>query len=85
MFPTGVDAFPFWFVTGIFAVIFGNLIYKSSIVYWLMERERRREVKRMSNVRHSCRNESLAKAPSRVSTEESEVCSNCQCQKQSDD
>lgn len=42
MFPTGVDAFPFWFVMGIFAVIFGNLIYKSSIVYWLMERERRR-------------------------------------------
>ena len=42
MFPTGVDAYPFWFVIGIFAVIFGNLIYESVIVYWLIERERKR-------------------------------------------
>jgi len=34
-----VDAYPFWFVIGVFAVIFGNLIYESVIVHWLIERE----------------------------------------------
>ena len=37
---------------------------------WILETEFLR--RRKSDVRHSCRNESLAKAPSRVSTEESE-------------
>jgi hypothetical protein len=37
-----VDAYPFWFVIGVFAVIFGNLIYESVIVHWLIERELKR-------------------------------------------
>jgi len=43
MFPTGVDAYPFWICTMIFSVIFGNLIYESIIVHWLIAREQRCE------------------------------------------